>query len=270
MHRLNLFTSTIEKYILLHFIKKNKIMMGGKKYIAIVGLLLVFSACNEQMFKDVMNAAGSGASPVIKPLTNEEVINGLREALSVGTNNSTAFASKLDGFYKNELLFIAFPPEAIKVKNTLEDLGFKEQTDKFVLTLNRAAEEATKSAAPVFLDAIKGMTITDGFAILKGNDSAATSYLKEKTTAELKQKFTPIVQDAINKVELTKYWTPVISTYNNIPFVEKQNADLTGYVTDKAVFGLFKLIAQEELKIRQDPAARVTDVLKRVFGYNVQ
>jgi hypothetical protein len=245
-------------------------MMGVKKYISIIGLFVVFSSCSEQMVKDIVKAAGSGTSPVVKPLTNEEVINGLREALSVGTNNSASLASKLDGFYKNELLFIAFPPEAIKVKNTLEDLGFKEQTDKFVLTLNRAAEEATKSAAPVFLDAIKGMTITDGFAILKGNDSAATSFLKEKTTAELKQKITPVVQEAINKVELTKYWTPVISTYNSIPFIEKQNADLTGYVTDKAVAGLFKLIAQEELKIRQDPAARVTDVLKRVFGYNAK
>jgi hypothetical protein len=245
-------------------------MLQIKKIAGVVCLAISLTSCSEQMFKEVLNAAGTGTVPAIKPLTNDEVINGLKEALSVGTSNSTAFASKLDGFYKNEMLFIAFPPEAIKVKNTLEDLGFKDQTDKFVMTLNRAAEEAAKGAAPVFLEAIKGMTITDGFAILKGNDSAATSYLKEKTTTQLKLQFTPIVQDAINKVELTKYWTPVISKYNSIPFIEKQNADLTGYVTDRAVSGLFKLIALEELKIRQDPAARVTDVLKRVFGYKAQ
>lgn len=233
-------------------------------------LTTILASCSEQLLKDIVNTAANGNSGGIKPLSNEEVITGLREALSVGVNNSTALASQMDGFYKNERLFIAFPPEAIKVKNTLEDLGFKEQTDKFVLTLNRAAEEATKSAAPVFLDAIKGMSITDGFAILRGNDSAATSYLKEKTTEQLRQQFTPIVQDAINKVELTKYWTPVISKYNSIPFVEKQNADLTGYITDRAVVGLFKLIVLEEMKIRQNPGARVTDILKRVFASQAQ
>jgi hypothetical protein len=199
-------------------------------------------------------------------LNNTEVVTALRDALSIGTNNSSALASKLDGFYKNPLLFIPFPPEAQQVKTWALKFGFKSQVDKFIMTLNRSAEEASKSAAPVFLNAIKSMSITDGFAILKGTNDAATQYLKNKTTNELKAKFTPIVQAAINKVELTKYWNPIITNYNKVPLVQKQNPNLTAYVTDRALAGLFKLIADEELKIRKNPGARVTDILKRVFG----
>jgi hypothetical protein len=200
------------------------------------------------------------------PLTNDEVIRGLKDALTVGTNNSSGTASKLDGFYKNPKLFIPFPQEAKDVKDKIDALGMKSQTDKFVMTLNRAAEEAAKNAAPVFINAVKGMSIGDGFGILKGADNAATTYLKDKTSAELKQKFAPIVKDAIDKVEVTKYWNPIITKYNMIPLVQKQNPDLTAYVTEKAMAGLFLLIADEELKIRKDPAARVSDILKRVFG----
>ena len=207
------------------------------------------------------NPTGGGAG-----LSNDDVINGLKEALTIGTNNSTALASKVDGYYKNPLLFIPFPPEAEKVKERAEALGLKEQTDKFEETLNRAAEEAAKDAGAVFVNAVKGMSIGDGFTILKGADNAATQYLQDKTTADLKVKFTPIVQAAIDKVELTKYWNPIITTYNKIPFVEKQNPDLTAYVTDRAMLGLFKLIANEELKIRKDPVAQVSDLLKKVFG----
>lgn len=203
-----------------------------------------------------------------KPLTNDEVVRGLREALNVGTNNSTSSASKTDGFLKNPLITIPFPPEAIKVKNTVENLGMKPQVDKFVETLNRAAEEASKEAAPVFLNAIKAMTIQDGFTILKGADNAATQYLKDKTTAELIGKFKPIVQKAIQKVEVTKYWSPVITAYNKIPGIQQQNPNLDDYVTARALEGLFKLIADEELKIRKNPIARISDILKRVFGYN--
>jgi len=238
--------------------------------------LMVFAigltACTSQQLKQTVDAAkvainanGTG-TPAANPLTNDEVISGLRDALTVGTNNSSTFASKVDGFYKNPSLFIPFPPEAQKVKDWATKLGMNDQLDKFVMTLNRSAEEATKDAAPVFVNAIKGMSIGDGFAILKGADNAATQYLKDKTTAELRLKFTPIVQNAINKVELTKYWNPIINNYNKVPFVEKQNPDLTAYVTDRAIEGLFKLIAEEELKIRKDPIARVTDILKRVFG----
>lgn len=200
--------------------------------------------------------------------TNEEVIKGLREALSVGTNNSASLASKVDGFNGNPKIRIPFPQDAIKVKNTLENIGMKPQVEKFETTLNRAAEEAAKEAAPVFINAIKAMSISDGFNILKGNNNAATEYLKSKTTAELTTKFKPIVQKAIQKVEVTKYWNPLITKYNSIPGVEKKNPNLDDYVTQKALEGLFKLIADEELKIRQNPAARVSDILKKVFGWN--
>lgn len=236
--------------------------------LAVIGVVLY--SCTAQQIQDSANAAkdalNTGATPAEKPLSNDEVISGLKEALTVGTNNSTAFASKVDGFYKNPSLFIVFPPEAQKVKDWAIKMGMNSQVEKFEMTLNRAAEEAAKDAAPVFVNAVKGMSIGDGFAILKGADNAATQYLIDKTSAELKQKFTPVVQTAIDKVELTKYWNPIITAYNKVPLVQKQNPDLTAYVTDKAMSGLFKLIADEELKIRKDPVARVTDILKRVFG----
>ena len=199
-------------------------------------------------------------------LTNEEVIRGLREALNVGTGNATSLASKIDGYYKNPKIKIPFPPEAVKVKNTAEDLGMHDQVNDFVRSMNRAAEEAAKEAAPVFIDAIKQMTIQDGFAILKGSDDAATIYLKDKTHQALYIKFQPIVKRALAKVEVTKYWNPIITQYNKVPFVQKMNPDLEAYVTSKALDGLFFLLAEEELKIRKDPAARVTDILKKVFG----
>jgi hypothetical protein len=201
-----------------------------------------------------------------KSLSNDDVISGLRNALTIGTNNSTGIASKVDGFYKNAALFIPFPPEAQKVKDKMDALGMQKQTTKFVETLNRAAEEAAKDAAPIFLNAIQAMSIGDGFAILKGANNAATQYLTDKTSAELTQKFAPVIKKAIDKVQVTKYWNPIITKYNKIPTVQKQNPDLTAYVTEKAMAGLFKLIADEELKIRKDPAARVNDILKQVFG----
>jgi hypothetical protein len=218
----------------------------------------------------IAKGAKDGANKILgnddKSLSNDDVIAGLKEALTVGTNKSTESASKVDGYYQNPLILIPFPPEAEKVKNTVEDLGMEEQVKKFVLTLNRAAEEAAKEAAPIFLAAVKGMTIDDGFTILRGEDNAATTYLKDKTSAPLTDKFSPIVKKAIEKVEVTKYWNPIISTYNKVPLIKKMNPDLEEYVTQKALEGLFKLLEGEEKKIRTDPMARVSDLLKKVFG----
>jgi hypothetical protein len=213
--------------------------------------------------QDVKQLEGGGTK---NPLSNDEVVQGLREALNVGTNNSTGSASKTDGYYKNPLIFIPFPPEAEKVKKTVINLGMQQQVTDFEMSMNRAAEEAAKTAASIFLDAIKGMSLEDGFSILKGADNAATEYLKNKTSADLTVKFTPIIKDAIAKVEVTKYWNPIITAYNKVPFVQKQNPDLEQYITARALDGLFKLIAEEEKKIRKDPLAQVTDILKRVFG----
>ncbi|MES2394475.1 MAG: DUF4197 domain-containing protein [Bacteroidota bacterium] len=246
-----------------------------KNIIPTIALIIMsITACTSQSLQQRAAAAKAAADKALKdskgggtkPLSNDEVIKGLKDALTVGTNNSTGIASKVDGYYKNPKMFIPFPPEAKQVKDKMDALGMGAQTDKFVMTLNRAAEEAAKNAAPVFINAVKGMSIGDGFGILKGADNAATQYLKDKTTAELKQKFTPIVKAAIDKVEVTKYWNPIITKYNKIPMVQKQNPDLTAYVTEKAMAGLFLLLAEEELKIRKDPMARVNDILKRVFG----
>jgi hypothetical protein len=244
-----------------------------KRYLLIFGLAALCSCKStaqlnlgklEQEGKDVLKNAEGNKAPV--PLTNEEVVKGLKEALQVGTNNSTSSASKLDGFYRNPKIAIPFPPEAQKVKDRVVAMGMKSQVDKFEENLNRAAEEASKQAAPIFINAITSMTVSDGFSILKGADNAATQYLRDKTTADLMAKFRPIVQQAIDKVELTKSWNPIVSAYNRIPFVEKQNPDLTDYVTRKGLEGLFTLVQDEELKIRKDPVAQVTDLLKKVFG----
>jgi len=233
-----------------------------KKIIALT--LVSFTAFGCAEMTSVLNEVNNSTST--PSLTNSEVISGLKEALTIGTNNSTALTSSLDGFYKNPEIFIPFPAEAIKVKEKVEAIGMKKQVDEFVLTLNRAAETASKEAAPIFVDAIKNMSIADGFAILKGNNNAATQYLREKTSASLKIKFNPIVKNAISTVEVTKYWNPIISAYNKIPFTEKQNPDLEDYVTTKAMDGLFLMIQKEEANIRLNPAARVTDILKKVFG----
>lgn len=241
-----------------------------KAALPFIVLLLVTSISSAQL-GDVLNKAKEEAEKKLKNgggLSNDDVIKGLKEALTVGTNNSTSLTSKLDGFNKNALIRIPFPQEAKRVKDEMVTLGMKKQVDKFELTLNRAAEEASKEAAPIFINAVKGMTISDGFAILKGKDDAATSYLNDKTNSQLYQKFKPSVKNAIEKVQLTQAWTPIVTTYNKIPGVKKQNPDLDEYVTNKAINGLMVMIADEEIKIRKDPVARVSDLLKKVFGGN--
>jgi hypothetical protein len=199
-------------------------------------------------------------------LSNDDIVKGLKAALSVGSNNAGESASKLDGFYRNEKINIPFPPEINNVKTSVENMGLKPQVTKFVETLNRAAEEAAKEAAPIFVNAITTMNISDGMNILNGGDKAATTFLEDKTTSELKTKFEPIVKKAIEKVQLTKYWNPVVSNYNKVPFVKKVNPDLEAYVLERAISGMFTLVAEEEAKIRNNPAARVSDILKKVFG----
>ncbi len=202
-------------------------------------------------------------------LTNDEVIAGLKQALEKGTEKSVSLASATDGFYKNSALKIPFPEDAIRVKEVAEQYGLGSQVEKFELTLNRAAEEASKEAVSIFVDAVTQMTVADGFAILKGDDNAATIYLNEKTNAILFQNFSPIVDAAIQKVELTKYWEPLISKYNAMSFIiggEPVEQDLNKYITEKAIDGLFVHIAEEEKNIRENPLARVTELLERVFG----
>jgi hypothetical protein len=202
-------------------------------------------------------------------LTNEEVITGLKEALNVGIKNSVDLSSITDGFWKNDLIRLPFPEDALKVRQKAIDWGLGAQVEKFEMTMNRAAEEATKEALPIFRDAILNMSVQDGFAILRGGDGAATKYLKDHTTPQLVQAFTPKVKAAISKVKLTEYWNPIITKYNGAMTItggEKINPDLDKYITERAISGLFKLVEIEENKIRKDPMARVSDILVKVFG----
>jgi enolase len=164
---------------------------------------------------------------------------------------------------------LPFPPDAIKVKEKAMDLGLTGKVSEFETTLNRAAEEATKEALPIFIEAIANMSVQDGFSILKGGDGAATKFLKDQTTSKLVSTFSPKVKNATSKVELTKYWNPIITKYNSAMTLtggQKLNPDLDAYITQKAIEGLFYMVEKEENKIRKDPVARVTDLLVKVFG----
>jgi hypothetical protein len=220
---------------------------------------------------DVLSDVAGGVvnQPTKPSLTNDEVISGLKEALMVGIKNSVDISSVTDGFWKNDLIKLPFPEDALKVRQKALDWGLTGQVEKFEMTLNRAAEEATKEAFPIFKNAILNMSVQDGFAILKGGDGQATKFLRDNTSAQLTTAFAPKVKDAISKVKLTEYWTPIMTKYNGAMTItggEKVNPDLEKYVTEKAITGLFKLVEIEENKIRKDPMARVSDILVKVFG----
>jgi len=200
-----------------------------------------------------------------KGLSDDDIIIGLKEALTVGTNNGANKLSMVDGFFKDAALKILMPAEAQKVEKKLRDIGMGKQVDQAILSMNRAAEDAAKSAAPIFINAIKGITIQDGLGILKGGDFAATEYLKGKTVAQLTEAFRPVIEQSLQKVNATKYWNTVFSTYNTFS-KEKVNTDLVAYVTEKATAGIFYQVSLEEQKIRKDPFARTTDILKKVFA----
>jgi hypothetical protein len=234
--------------------------------LGLVLLASVLSSCTEQQILGTMDAMKNSGTA---PLSNGEVVSGLKEALRVGAERSVTLASATNGFNGNPVIRVPFPEDAIKVRNTLMDLGLKKPVEDFELTLNRAAETAAKEAVPVFVDAITSMSIADGFTILRGGEHAATNYLKEKTTAALLAKFRPVVENATRQVALTQYWKPVADAYNTATLLTGGKAvepDLDAYVTRKAADGLFVLLANEEKKIRQDPLARTTDLLKRVFA----
>jgi len=208
-------------------------------------------------------------SPSKIDLTNEEVISGLKEALNVGIKNAVNLSSVTDGFLKNDVIRLPFPPDAIKVREKAINFGLSKQVTTFEETLNRAAEEATKKALPIFVDAIKNMSVSDGFSILKGGDGAATKFLKSQTSNQLVIAFAPVVKEATTKVQLTAYWNPIITRYNSAMTLsggQKLDPDLDAYITQKAIDGLFYLVETEENKIRKDPLARVSDILVKVFG----
>ncbi len=229
-----------------------------KKIFLLSSIALSFF-CGCDTAKNILGATGNGN------LTNEEVVEGLKEALKVGADSSAYQLSLLNGFYKDDAIKILMPPEAQKVEKTLRDAGLGSVVDKAVLSMNRAAEDASKYVGNIFLNAIKQMTIEDAFGILRGGSFAATDYLKQKSTPELTTAFTPVISKSLDNTSATKYWKDVFSVYNRFSN-NPVNTDLTAYVTQKALDGLFYHIGLEEQKIRKDPAARITDILKKVFA----
>lgn len=237
------------------------------KNLFVASAVISLGACD--VLQDVASNLPTGTTATTPSLTNSEVISGLKEALNVGIKNSVSRTSITDGFLKNDAIRLPFPQDAMKVKQKAIELGLSGQVEKFETTLNRAAEDATKTALPIFVDAITNMSIQDGFKILNGGDGAATRFLKENTTSKLIAAFSPKVAESISRVKLTDYWNPIINKYNGVMTItggEKMNPDLNAYVTERAIAGLFKLVEEEENKIRKDPAARVSDILQKVFG----
>ena len=238
------------------------------KLLASLFLISLFS-CSiiEEASTTILNPTNNSPSKI--DLTNEEVISGLKEALNVGIKNAVNLSSVTDGFLKNDIIRLPFPPDAIKVREKALNFGLSKQVETFEETLNRAAEEATKKALPIFIDAIKNMSVSDGFSILKDGEGAATKFLKSQTSNQLVIAFAPVVKEATTKVQLTAYWNPIITRYNSAMSLsggQKLNPDLDAYITQKAIDGLFYLVEVEENKIRKDPIARVSDILVKVFG----
>lgn len=201
-----------------------------------------------------------------KGLTVKETTEGLIEALLVGADVSSVKASSKDGFYKNVAIRILFPPEAVKVRDAAMKIGMRPLVEQFELSLNRAAEDAAKQSKPILIKAIKAIRFKDVWEILFGGKTAATDFLRLKTETDLIAVFRPVVKESIGREEVTKHWKPLADAYNSIPLVKKVDPDLEAYVTQKTVDGLFTLIAEEEKRIREDPIARISEILRKVFG----
>lgn len=228
--------------------------------------IVLLTACTTAQINQTIGEVNKSLGGSSAPLTTAEVAQGLKEALIKGISTGSDLVSRVDGYFQNPAIKIPFPPEVKKVEERLRQIGLGNEVDKFVLTLNRGAEDAAKEAKPIFIEAIRAMTIEDAWAILRGEDDAATQYLKRTTAGLLKEKFKPVIQQSLERVNATRYYGDIVSRYNQIPFVQKVNPDLDDYATDKAIEGLFVMIAKEEKNIRENPVARTTAILKRVFG----
>ena len=230
-------------------------------------LVLIVPAIGFAQLKDLVKKAQDKVS-AISPAGSSglDIASGLKEALNKGVTEQVTKLTAVDGFYKNEAVKILMPPELQKVDKTLRKMGFGSLADDGIKSLNRAAEDAVKEATPIFVNAITKMTITDAKSILMGSDNSATAYLQTNTSKALYGKFSPIVQQSIGKVGADKVWSSIITKYNSIPLVSKVNPDITDYVTNKALDGVFKMITVEEKNIRTKLDSRTSDILKKVFA----
>ena len=226
-------------------------------------LILFFAITISLISCDVIQQIPTGTSGV----TENEAGQGIRQALDQGTSKAISTLNVTDGFFKSEFYKILLPPEAIKIENTKRTLGLGNLVDKAILSVNRGAEDAVGYAKPIFINAIKEMTITDALNIIRGGDTSATHYFRMKTTAKLTNAFKPVIKNSLDKVEATKYYGDIVNRYNSLPTTFNQlNPDLPSYVTTKATDALFNMIAKEEKNIRENPLARTTEILKKVFG----
>lgn len=239
-----------------------------KHFLVLLCIVVTYFSTEAQISRPSGSTTGS-TTTVSNPLTgtgNETLVSGLKEALSVSAIKSADILSATNGFFGNQAIKILMPPEAKAVESKLRSFGLGSEVDKMLLTMNRAAEEAAKDAAPIFLDAIKGMSVSDAVALVTGPNDAATQYLRKSTSAQLTEKFTPVIDKALDKTEATKYWSDVFTTYNKLPFATPINPDLEKYVTEKALDGLFYTMALQEAQIRKDPAATANSLIESVFG----
>lgn len=229
-------------------------------------LLFLLPTIGNAQLKDILAIATEKINSSTKTSSSLDISAALKEALNKGVTLQVSKLTATDGFYKNEAVKILMPEELAKLDKTLRKLGMSKLADEGILAMNRAAEAAVKEATPIFVSAIKNITITDAKNILLGNDSAATTYLQSSTSASLYTKFNPVVQQSIGKVGADVVWTNIIKQYNAIPFVTKVNPDLNDYITQKALEGVFKMIAVEEKNIRTDLNSRTSTLLKKVFA----
>ncbi len=252
--------------------------MVKKIMIALPLLAMLHGTANAQ-FDKLLNEAkgalnqatgtsnGSSGSGIGSGLTNTDIVSGLKEALRVGTQNASGKLNQTNGYFGNPLVKILLPKEVKQAEAMLRSFGFGSYADKLILSLNRAAEDAAKQAAPIFVNAITTMSITDGLQILQGGNTAATDFLKTKTTSSLTTAFRPVIDKSLSKVGANTYWTQFFSAYNKLPITKtKVNTDLSGYVTEQAMAGMFTSIAQEEANIRKNPAGTANSLLQKVFG----
>jgi len=233
-----------------------------KIYFLVIIAILSIQITDAQFFKDAKKLLNSKT----KGLTEKDAADGIKEALVNGTGESVKVVSVLNGYWGNPEIKIPFPSEAKEMESKLRAIGMAKKVDEFNESMNRAAEKAASEAKPIFIAAIKGMTVRDAINIVKGVDNAATMYLKNTTSPELIGKFQPIIKTSLDNVNATRYWSDLITIYNKIPLVKRMNPNLSEYVTQRAIDGLFIMIAKEEIKIRKDPMARTSELLKKVFG----
>jgi hypothetical protein len=213
---------------------------------------------------DVLNQLPTGLPG---GLSEAEAAQGIKAALDQGIGKSVIQLNTVDGFFKDAIYKILLPPDAQRLVNTFRSLGLGSLVDKAVLQINRGAEDAVGFAKPIFVDAIRSMTLQDAIGLVRNGDTSATHFFRVKTTDKLMAAFQPVIQSSLNKVDATKYYGDLVSRYNSFPTtVKKINPDLANYVTDRATLALFDLIAKEEVNIRTNIAARTTDILKKVFG----